>query len=144
MFLSAQLRRAVAAGFCLSAIALAGPAEAGRFTSMVVMGDSWSDDGVQSVHLKQGVEVWQLNPDLLDSASRPAGRFSNGPVMAEQVGSLYGISPADTQNYAIGGAASGSNFGAGPRGQGRDLCAARVCARSTKYYERHCCQRRRR
>ena len=111
MFLSAQLRRAVAAGFCLSAIALAGPAEAGRFTSMVVMGDSWSDDGVQSVHLKQGVEVWQLNPDLLDSASRPAGRFSNGPVMAEQVGSLYGISPADTQNYAIGGAASGSNFG---------------------------------
>lgn len=110
MSLSVQLRRTVAAGLCLSAFAFAGPAEAGRFTSMVVMGDSWSDDGVQSVDLKRGVEVWQLTPELLDSASRPAGRFSNGPVMAEQVGSLYGIDPADTQNYAIGGATTGSNF----------------------------------
>ncbi|MEP5367871.1 autotransporter domain-containing protein [Parvibaculum sp.] len=110
MSLSAYLRRAVAAGLCLSAAGLAGPAEADRFTSMVVMGDSWSDDGVQSVDLKRGVEIWQIDPALLDSPSRPAGRLSNGPVMAEQVGSLYGIAPSETQNYAIGGATSGSNF----------------------------------
>lgn len=105
----ALLGRAVAAGIFLSAAASA-PAEAGRFNNVIVLGDSWSDDGVKSVHLKRGVEVWQINPALLDSASRPAGRFSNGPVMAEQIGSLYGIDPALTQNYAIGGAASGSNF----------------------------------
>lgn len=104
-------RRALAGGICLGlALTLAHPAQASRFNNIIVLGDSWVDDGVKSVHLKQGVEVWQINPALLDSASRPAGRFSNGPVMPEHLTSLLGLDPGNTLNYAIGGAASGSNF----------------------------------
>lgn len=102
--------RRVAAGFLLLTLTMALPVQAGRFTNVIVLGDSWADDGVKSADLKQGVEVWQLNPDQLAYASRPEGRFSNGPVMSEQMAELYGIDPSITENYAIGGAASGSNF----------------------------------
>ncbi|MBO6634495.1 autotransporter domain-containing protein [Parvibaculum sp.] len=106
----AGLRRAAVA-CCLSALAFAAPAEAGRFNNVIVLGDSWADDGVKSAHLKQNMEVWQINPAQLTYASRPEGRFSNGPVMSEQMAELYGIDPSLPENYAIGGAASGSNFG---------------------------------
>ena len=103
--------RRAAVAWCFIALIFAAPAHAGRFNNVIVLGDSWADDGVKSAHLKQGMEVWQINPAQLTYAWRPEGRFSNGPVMSERMAELYGVDPSLTENYAIGGAASGSNFG---------------------------------
>ena len=67
------------------------------FSSLVVFGDSLSDNG---------------NLFALDSGAYPAapywnGRFSNGPVAVERLASGLGLSGAQFQNLAIGGARTG-------------------------------------
>ena len=101
------IRRA-AAVTALCCLIAGAPAEASPFSSIIVTGDSWVDDGMQSEALKRGYEVWQINPAQL-TVARPNGRFSNGPAAPEYLAAMLGMS-GHPENYAIGGAASGSNF----------------------------------
>lgn len=98
---------AIALGFAALALAPA-PAEAGRFNSVIITGASGSDDGFQSNHLKDG-QLWLLfgppNP-----ASGLDGRASNGLMASERFYLELGFSFANTENYAIGGAQTGSGF----------------------------------
>ncbi len=68
---------------------------AGQINQIVVLGDSLSDNGNLYNHL---LNIIPKSPPYY------AGRFSNGPTWAENVGVFYGAKSVDTQNYAVGGA----------------------------------------
>ena len=81
--------------FCsvvLSILSAPAPAAAGRFTKLVVFGDSLSDTGAVFA-LTQGA--------VPKSPPYYAGRFSNGPVWAEYLGAALGL---PVENFAYGGA----------------------------------------
>src|SRR5215831_15575729 len=80
----------------LSILSTALPAAAGHFTRLVVLGDSLSDTGA----------VFAVTHGAVP-ASPPyyAGRFSNGPVWPEYLGSALSI---PVQNFAYGGAQTSS------------------------------------
>jgi len=80
----------------LSILSTALPAAAGHFTRLVVLGDSLSDTGA----------VFAVTHGAVP-ASPPyyAGRFSNGPVWPEYLGSALGI---PVENFAYGGAQTSS------------------------------------
>lgn len=80
----------VAALLLALVLSTSGSALAASFNSLISFGDSLSDTGS-------------------GPATPPSygGRFSNGPVWEEYLASSLGIPPADTADYAIGGATSG-------------------------------------
>jgi outer membrane lipase/esterase len=81
--------------FCsvvLSALLAPAPAAAGKFTKLVVFGDSLSDTGAVFA-VTQGT--------VPPSPPYYAGRFSNGPVWAEYLAAALGL---PVENFAYGGA----------------------------------------
>ena len=86
--------------------ALAGlPGTASAFSSLFVFGDSLSDAA-------GGNNAFPLAPNeggLLIPGPYDNGRVSNGPVAAEHLGSLLGLSAAQQFQYAIAGARTGLN-----------------------------------
>lgn len=90
----------IAAFLLALSLSIPGSAFAASFDSLVSFGDSLSDTGS-------------------GPATPPSygGRFSNGPVWEEYLASSLGIAPADTADYAIGGATSGlTGLGGTPTG----------------------------
>ena len=93
-----QLRKYVvfAVSMAVVSVALTASASAGTFSSLVVYGDSLSDNG--NLYSLIGYPP----PPYYD------GRFSNGPVAAEQLATNLGVPLYD---FAVGGATSGvGNF----------------------------------
>lgn len=78
----------------LSVLFLTGAAQA-AFSGLYVFGDSLSDPG-------NLVSTGEAPP-----APYAGGRFSNGPVAAEYLGSYLGLTSAQVHNYAVGGATTG-------------------------------------
>ena len=84
--------------FLAAAAALAAPAAAAP-DSIIIIGDSVSDDG----------KLRGLAPDLAPPAPYYwMGRFSNGPSYAELINDEMGVAEDRVFNFAIGGARSGS------------------------------------
>ena len=84
------------------ALSLTTPASAGPITGIVVFGDSLSDAG----------NVYAATGNKFPPAPYSAGRFSNGPVWVQQLGSKLGVpvptpSMSGGSDYAFGGAATG-------------------------------------
>jgi outer membrane lipase/esterase len=102
--------------FTLAAVALASlPAAASPYTSMVVFGDSLSDNGNAALVVGSASQTITGNgyvpsqPYIVGSSS---GTFSNGPVWASDVASGLGLptltpSGLGGTNFAVGGATAG-------------------------------------
>ena len=89
---------ATAAGLLLastSAMAVNPPPPS--FSSLVVFGDSLSDNG----------NLFALTKNTYPPTPYYQGRFSNGPVAVERLASGLGLSGAQVQNLALGGARTG-------------------------------------
>jgi outer membrane lipase/esterase len=105
----------IAATLILSAAGLCSlPARAGPYSSIVVFGDSVSDSGNVALAIGQPAGVPQTisgNGYIPDFPYFPSGRFSNGPVWAEDFAAHYGLSAAPSlaggSNYAFAGARTG-------------------------------------
>ncbi len=116
---SATLRRAlVALPFAALAAAAALPAEAGPFSSLVVFGDSLSDDGNNyAAGLYNPGQVVTGN-SYIPTFTYASHVYSNGPVWASDFAARIGVSlsPSATggTDYAYGGATTGPNPSAFP------------------------------
>src|ERR1022692_4940063 len=90
-----QLRKFVVLAVCASVVlmAMTSIASASSFSSVIVYGHSLSDNG--NLYFLTGIPT---SPPYYN------GRFSNGPVAAEQLAALLGIPLYD---FAVGGATSG-------------------------------------
>ncbi len=105
--LVSTLRQAVFLGTLPLALAIFAPAaEAAsltqsdtHFDGLYVFGDSLSDTG----------NLFADTGDLFPPFPYFQGRFSNGPVWVEYLAPLLGLTPAQTTNFAYGGATTGSN-----------------------------------
>lgn len=79
------------------------------FTNLFVLGDSLSDSGNTFVAL--GGQTSQPPFDPIPSLPYASGRFSNGPVWAEDLAGMLGLSAAPSllggSDYAFGGARTG-------------------------------------
>jgi outer membrane lipase/esterase len=73
-------------------------ASAQQFDQYFIFGDSLVDNG----------NLFRLTGNQVPPAPYFQGRFSNGPVWSEILGSQFEIVPASTINYAIGGSTSGN------------------------------------
>ncbi len=113
-----SLRRAVVAlPFALAALA-AVPAHAGPFSSLVVFGDSLSDNGNNfAANLFNPGQVVTGN-DYVPSFTYASHVYSNGPVWASDFAARIGVSltpsAAGGTDYAYGGATTGPNPSAFP------------------------------
>ncbi len=97
-----------------AAVWCAGPAQAGPYSSIVFFGDSVSDSGNVALVIGQPAGVPQAvtgNTYIPDVPYFPSGRFSNGPVWAEDFAAHYGLAAAPSlaggSNYAFAGARTG-------------------------------------
>lgn len=86
--------------FTLAVCTWQNPSPAASFTQLLVYGDSLSDLG------RVGVATGGLFPPYAFLAGN--GRFSNGPVWTEYLAAKIGLSSNFSNNFAIGGATSGS------------------------------------
>jgi outer membrane lipase/esterase len=99
--------------FALAAVALASvPAAASPYTSMVVFGDSLSDNGNNaSLGLINPGQV-VTNNTYVPSSTYGSGVYSNGPVWASDVASSLGVpllpSRLGGTDFAFGGATTGT------------------------------------
>src|ERR1700709_490686 len=103
--LAALVRRAVGVLTLVLLLRGAMPASAQNYSRLFVMGDSLSDDG-NLYHA-----VFGLYPQ---SPPYYKGRFSNGPVWAENLAPKMGLTFNSATDYAYGGAKTDStNDGSG-------------------------------
>lgn len=104
-----------------TAISLVGvPASASPYSSMVVFGDSLSDNGNNSAVLgNNSGQVVTGNSYIPSAGPYATGVYSNGPVWASDVASSLGLTLAPSQlggtDFAYGGATTGTP-GGGPGG----------------------------
>jgi outer membrane lipase/esterase len=73
-------------------------ASAQQFDQYFIFGDSLVDNG----------NLFRLTGNQVPPAPYFQGRFSDGPVWSEILGSQFQIVPASTNNFAIGGSSSGN------------------------------------
>lgn len=97
------MKRLAPLALALSLSLAMGAAQAGSFSSVVVFGDSLSDNG--NLYALTAPMVPGVLPVPLPQAPYYNGRFSNGPVAVEWLAAGLG---ASLTNYAVGGATSGS------------------------------------
>jgi len=86
--------------FTLALCILQNPSQAASFSQLLVYGDSLSDVG------RVGVATGGVFPPYAFLAG--GGRFSNGPVWVEYLAAKIGLTSNFSNNFAIGGATSGS------------------------------------
>jgi outer membrane lipase/esterase len=108
-------RFAVTGAFSAALSVLATAAAAQQFTNMIVYGDSLSDGG-RLFAITGGTQP--PTPPYVN------GRFSNGPVWAEQLPAKLGFTYSFTTNFAVGGAESGTGGPVGVATQVSALSAA--------------------
>ena len=99
-----------------TAISLVGvPASASPYSSMVVFGDSLSDNGNNSAVLGNNSGQVVTGNSYIPSAPYATGVYSNGPVWASDVASSLGLTLAPSQlggtDFAYGGATTGTPGG---------------------------------
>ena len=98
-----------AAVLAISMVTASTVAHAQQFSTVYVFGDSLSDRGrVPGLILAQDPN---FPSGLLFPKSPPYfnDRFSNGPTYAELLPGLIGVAPNPNQNFAVGGAETGTN-----------------------------------
>ena len=112
---------------------MAMPAGAGPYSNIFFFGDSVSDSGNVALLIGQPSGVPQAvtgNSCIPDYPSYPTGRFSNGPVWAEDFAGKFGLSAAPSL-------AGGSNFAfAGARTGGPDLPVPTLTTQSGMFLDR--------
>ncbi|MBD2432273.1 autotransporter outer membrane beta-barrel domain-containing protein [Fischerella muscicola CCMEE 5323] len=89
----------VAIAFSVVSNLLPFKALAGDYEQLFIFGDSLSDNG--NLYRLTGGTI-PLSPPYFQ------GRFSNGPVWVEILGSYFNIDANETTNYAVGGSTSGN------------------------------------
>ena len=109
-------------------LSLAGAAQAGPYSSMVIFGDSLSDSGnnvlaigsFDPAKIAEGATQVISNDSYFGKIPYASGRYSNGPVWAENLAARLGISAAPSlaggSNYAFGGAQTSAPGTDGPPG----------------------------
>ena len=118
MPLSSSRRLLAAVPFALAALVAAPVAEAGSFSSLVVFGDSLSDDGNNfAAGLFDAGQIVTGN-SYIPSFTYGSHVYSNGPVWATDFAAKIGValtaSAAGGTDYAYGGATTGPNPSAFP------------------------------
>ena len=118
MPLSSLRRLLAAAPFAVAALVVAPAAQAGPFSSLVVFGDSLSDDGNNfAAGLFNPGQVVTGN-SYIPSFTYGSHVYSNGPVWADDFAAKIGVtlksSATGGTDYAYGGATTGPNPSAFP------------------------------
>jgi outer membrane lipase/esterase len=115
----AILHRLLPAPALAMALVFAGPAAAGPFTSLVVFGDSLSDNGNNAAAGLYDPTQTIPGNGYVPSSTYASGVYSNGPVWASDFAAMLGLPLAPSllggTDFAFGGATTGTP-GAGPGG----------------------------
>src|SRR6476619_2864185 len=115
-----SLRHLLSAAVVALSVGAVASAEAASYTSLVVLGDSLSDNGNNALAgLYDPAQVVTGNTYVPSSTYAPAMTYTNGPVWATYFASLLGVpilpSLAGGTDFAFGGATTGTS-GSGPGG----------------------------
>lgn len=122
------MKQTMMKSMAVALLGVAGAAQAGPYSSMVIFGDSLSDSGNNVIAISSfapaliAVGAAQVITDDSYFGKIPyaSGRYSNGPVWAENLATRLGVSAAPSlaggSNYAFGGAQTSAAGTDGPPG----------------------------
>ena len=123
-----SMKKTIIKSVVIALLSVAGAAQAGPYSSMVIFGDSLSDSG------NNVLAISGFNPALIPLGASQvitgdsyfgkipyaSGRYSNGPVWAEDLATRLGVLAASSLagggNYAFGGAQTSAPGTDGPPG----------------------------